>query len=167
MYHTFDNDQLVDELARLKVPFLRGGTDNPSNLPIPPATFICALAASNEARVRLALIPLFLQRPEYAAYVPHAYRDLSGNAQLVLTCYYTASHFLQKKYHSQLEIIHPVMNWLPDLFSNELEISSDEIDDGLQALDERHKELSGRKINWLGTYEHGVQKLLKFLKKTK
>ena len=159
------NDTLVDELARLNIPFLRGGTEQPNNQPIYPTTFICELATNDEARLRLALIPLFLRRPEYAVYVPHAYQNLVADAQIILACYYTASYLLQRKYSPQLHVFYSVMNWLPDLFSKELAIITSDVDVGLRILDERHKELSGRKINWLGTYEHGAQKLLKFMKR--
>jgi hypothetical protein len=44
--------------------------------------------------LRLALIPLFLQHPEFSAYARQAVQLLPPPAIITLQCYYTAAHFL-------------------------------------------------------------------------
>ena len=70
-------DQLVNALHVLGVNFLMGrtGTDNP--LYKQPVRLITELAQSGEARLRLSLIPLFLEHPEYASYVRKAAKGLA------------------------------------------------------------------------------------------
>ncbi|HND49419.1 MAG TPA: hypothetical protein PLL95_12720, partial [Anaerolineales bacterium] len=47
---------------------------------------------------------------------------------------------------------------LPDHFSLELGlVPSTDVNENLQELAKRHKELSGRRVNWLGTYQHAAQ----------
>ncbi len=57
---------MAGALHNLGVHFVLGGQGKPTELS--PASFILALAQSTEARLRLALIPLFLKRPDFAAY---------------------------------------------------------------------------------------------------
>jgi hypothetical protein len=148
------DDLLVSELWARDVRFLMG--QKPNHPPImEPAELIAALADSDEARLGMSLIPLFLQHPEYAAHVQTAAEKLSASARLLLKCYYTAAIWLEQKYLSPKDA-------LPDLFSDELDlIISDHPDENLRALAKRHQELSGEKINWLGTYEHAADVWLK------
>jgi len=47
---------------------------------------------------------------------------------------------------------------LPAYFLQELNLHSvDDPEENLKALAKRHKELSGTRVNWLGTYLHTVQ----------
>jgi hypothetical protein len=56
--HAFTPAQLVAALDSLGVPFLRGASG--SAVTLEPVALLAALVASNEARLRLALIPLLL-----------------------------------------------------------------------------------------------------------
>ena len=62
---------------------------------------IAELAKSNEARLRLALIPLFLKHPEFAAHVRKTATSLNKTARTTLQCYYSAAVCLQQKYRSR------------------------------------------------------------------
>jgi len=153
--------QLVGELDALGVHFLQGGHSPDTIMGVDPVTLLMALAASDKARLRLALIPLFLQRPDFAAWAGIAAQRLPVLAQVVLKCYYTAALLLQQKHLPRLESLLGQCSRLSDLFSAELDIlvpHDPEI--GLRALAKRQSVLSGRFINWLGTYEHAVQRLL-------
>lgn len=56
---------------------------------------------------------------------------------------------LQKKYQQTN---------LPDHFSKGLGLTpTDDVEENLRELEKRHKELSGRHVNWLGTYLHAEQ----------
>ena len=155
------NDQLVAALNALDVQFLFGGkqplVDNQMN----PPKLLCSLAMSDDARFRLAIIPLLLRHPEFAIATKVAVEESLQEAQIVLKCYYTAAHLLQQKYFARLQRIFGTHVALPDLFGAELGlITFQNVDEGLSRLAQHQRTLSGRSINWLGTYEHGAQRLL-------
>ena len=141
-------DQLAGSLQALGVNFVLGGKDEENDLYTQPSELITALAQSSEARLRLSLIPLFLEHPEYEAYVRETADHLEASAQLTLQCYYTAAVFLAEKY-PQLNIT------LLNHFSSKLDFHpADNPDENLRTLAARHKALSGSYVNWLATYRH-------------
>lgn len=147
---TTTGEQLASALHILGVNFIRGGKGADEALHNHPSRLIAALAQSDEARLRLSLIPLFLEHPEYASRVRAAAKKLDPSAQLTLQCYYSAAVWIAKKY--QLNIS------LPDHFSKDLNLTpSDDPDENLRALANRHAELSGSYVNWLATYQHAEQ----------
>lgn len=147
---TTTGDQLANALHVLGVNFIMGGNGDDQSLHKHPADLIAALSQSDEARLRLSLIPLFLEHPEYAPRVRSVAKRLDPSTQLTLKCYYSAAVWLAKKY--QLKIS------LPDHFSKDLNLTpTDDPDENLRMLAKRHKELSGSLTNWLGTYEHAAQ----------
>jgi len=141
-------DQLASALHTLGVNFVLGGRDGESSLPTDPGHLIAALAQSDEARLRLSLILLFLEHPEYATHVRKATQGLEPAAHLTLQCYYTAAVYLAQKY--------PLMGIvLPNHFSDELNLQPvDDPNKNLRALAKRHKELSQSYVNWFATYQH-------------
>lgn len=107
-------DQLADALHVLGVNFIRGGKDTDVFLSSHPSRLITALAESREARLRLPLIPLFIEHPEYAPRVRTPAKRLEPSAHLTLRWYYNAAIWLAKKY--QLNI------FLPDHFARDLDL---------------------------------------------
>ena len=95
---TSTGDQLTHALHMLGVNFILGGKDTNESLHKQPARLISALAQSDEARLRLSLIPLFLEHPEYASHVCDVVKGLAPSARLTLRCYYSAAVWLQRKY---------------------------------------------------------------------
>ena len=153
MRHVSTNtgDQLVNALQALGVNFLMGAKGTGESLHTKPARLIAELAQSDEARLRLSLIPLFLEHPEYALRVRGVAKKLDPSARLTLQCYYSAAIWLAKKHQ-------PDNLSLPDHFSKDLNITPvDDPDENLRTLAKRHKELSGSFTNWLGTYQHAEQ----------
>lgn len=153
--------QLAAELNHLGVHFVTGST---TDAPLPaakPETLLAELAASPEARLRLALIPLFLRHPEYARYAPEAARRLVLPTRILFQCYYTAAVLLQQKYAARLTILFDRQKPLPNLFSGDLGVPiSGHPDEQLKALAQRQAILSGDYINWYGTYEHAAKQFL-------
>jgi hypothetical protein len=148
---TVTGEQLANALHALGVNFIMGGNYEKTPLQNRPARLIAALAESSEARLRLSLIPLFLEHPEFARHVRGAAGKTTPSARLTLQCYYSAAVWLYRK-------IRPGTSLLPDIFSEELNLStSDDPDENLQRLAKRHQEISGTRVNWLGTYYHGAQ----------
>jgi hypothetical protein len=143
-------DQLTDALRALHVNFILGGNAHNSSLHKQPARLISSLAESNEARLRLALIPLFLQHPEFADYALDAAKLMDAPARLTLQCYYTAAMLLAQVHHLPFS--------LPDHFSKDIHLSltADPLAN-LQALANRHSDLVGQAVNWMGTYQHAEE----------
>jgi hypothetical protein len=147
-------DQLADALAGLGVKFLIGGRGRGDPLEKHPAHLIAALAESEEARLRLALIPLFLEHPEFSTHLGAVSAGSTVPARLTLQCYYTAAVWLQQRYTDG--------HGLVDLFSRQLGVEvTDDPGQNLEHLARRQRELSGMPINWLGTYEHAAEIWLK------
>jgi hypothetical protein len=91
------DDDLVSELWGRDIRFILGSAHSrPPKLS--PSELIAALAKSNEARLQLSLIPLFLRHPEFSKYVNAVIGNLNSSQQLILKCFYTASVWLEQKY---------------------------------------------------------------------
>lgn len=161
-------DQLISELWAQDVRFLMGRQFSSAPL-LAPAKLISLLAQSVNARVRLSLIPLFLRHPEFSAEAETADESLSPQSgQNVLRFYYTAAVFLQMKYQERLQKIFGVQNRLPDLFSSKLGVlPGKDPNQNLLQLAKRHQILSEHTINWLGTYKHAAERLIKHMEKFK
>ncbi len=159
-------EQLVSELWAWDVRFLMGQQPSPPPL-LPPANLIAALAQSENARVRLSLIPVFLRHPEFSAETEKADETLlTGSSQLVLRFYYTAAVILQGKYWERLNNLFSRQTRLPDLFSKKIGVViNEDHDESLSNLSKRHQILSGHFFNWLGTYEHAAERLIKHMEK--
>ena len=154
--------QLVAALDSLGVHFLRGASGAVGAMQ--PTALLAALAASAEARIRLALIPLLLAHPEFSVHARTAVQQLPPDAAITFRCYYTAAHWLQIKYRARITVSLGVMQSVPDTFSAELNLPEfADPDAALQTLALRQQELTGLTLNWLGTYEHAAQSWLRFM----
>ena len=164
---TVTGEQLANALHALGLKFIMGGKNEADTLHNHPTRLIQALAESDEARLRMSLIPLFLEHPEFAEYVSLSVRRLSPPARLTLQCYYSAAVFLQIIYRSRW---HPLLGKklsLPDHFSRLLNLPCEKDPEAnLRLLAERHQALSGENINWLGTYYHAAQWWINHLERT-
>jgi hypothetical protein len=157
-------DELVDALDALDVHFLSGGQPGVNVEQVHPERLLAQLAAQPEARLRLSIVPLLLRHPDLASVLPLALELASESARLTLMLYYTAAQLLQQEHHASLSRLLGTQPSLPDLYSAELGIcvTNDPISQ-LQRLAERHTQLNGLAINWVGTYEHAAQRLIKRL----
>jgi hypothetical protein len=157
-------DELITELNRLGVHFVTGGEPKMSAPPLLPVELLASLASQPEARLRLALIPLLLIHSEFAAAIPDALTRLSEREQLTLKLFYTAAVILQQCHAEQLRALLGRYDLLPDLFATELGIPViEDCRDRLKQLGERHRALSGLAINWVGTYRHAADRILRQL----
>lgn len=124
---------------------------------------MAGLVQQPEARLRMALIPLLLAYPEYAQDAFKALGRLDSSAAMTFKFYYTAAVFLQQLYRTHLDKLQGITTSLPDLFSAELGliVAKDATPQNhLNALGRRHQVLSGRKINWSGTYLHAADRFI-------
>lgn len=159
------DDQLVSELLLRDVLFVRGNqlTDTPT---LSPNILLASLAESKDARVCLSLIPLLLRHPEFAPKAELVEENLeTQKAKLYLCFYYTAALLFQRMYKKTLTKYLGYQSEIPDLFSTKLGVDiAQDPDMALHELAERHKVLSGQRINWIGTYRHAPDVWLRQLK---
>ena len=131
-----------------------------------PEDLIAGLVRQNDARLRSALIALFLYKPGYSKELPEALNKLTEGDRRILKIYYTAAVYLQQIHAQYLWDQIPNSVSLPNIYSTELGISIDlPPDDALKALASLHRETSGLAINWLGTYKHAAERLITRLQK--
>ncbi len=157
---------LAYTLEQIGVHFIARPANESIESVLPPDSLLCGLASSDEARMRLSLIPLFLNHPDYAEYVAEALNHLTLDQQQLLRCYYTAAQLLQQKHHAELNELFGDCESLPALFDETLGIDEIDVYDGrLQQLAKRQAQLSGRPINWYGTYEHAYTRMTRHARK--
>ena len=147
-------EKVVAELERLGVHYLSRLTNFSTHKIYSPAQFIADIVKQPSARVRNAVISLFLARPEYSAYVQEALRHSNAETALTLKFFYTAAVLLQEKYQ-----INPT-TVLPDFFLAEFGVTGRNPDEKLHSLGQKHQQVSGKSINWQGTYENAAKHLL-------
>lgn len=157
-------DQLVTALNRLDVPFLTGGEPASPLNSLSPFLLLGELIAQQEARLRLAVIPLLLRRPDVAVHVPSVVANIRSNQALQLKLYYTAAMFLQQQYQHRLQILFGQQPSLTDYFSLELKVPTHgSLPQRLQALARQHQCLTDNYFNWYGLYQHAAERLLKHM----
>jgi hypothetical protein len=150
---------LVGALDALDVPFLAGGAPD---VQLAPIELLQGLAGAPEARLRSAIIPLMLRHPEFSTDARAADQALSDLARVTCECFYTAAVLLQRRYRDRLAQVFGAQTSLPDWFSAALGIAlSADADAGLRALGERHAALMGLPLNWVGTYLHAAERLIR------
>lgn len=159
-----EEEALVAELELLGIHYLSRQTPYQAAQLRPPAQLIVDLARQPNARVREALISLFLARPQYASAVLAALPRLSENDALTLRLFYSAAVLLQLEHRDALgSATGDALRPLPDLFSAEFGLPSGDapISARITALAQTHRERTGITANWAGTYESVARKLLR------
>ena len=114
-----------------------------------------------DARMRLALIAVLLQRPEFALEAGDVLVVLPNDQRPIFKLFYTAACYLQAKYHEQLEELLGHFQKIPDLFSEQLNLDpGDSIEENLQELALRHTKITDLNVNWYGTYQHAAMRVI-------
>jgi len=156
-----DREALVAALRERGVDWL--APSDASGAPIPDEILIASLAANEDARLRQALIGLFLLRPGLAPLVLKLRPDMTpAPAEIELIAHYLAALYLQRMWRVRLTHYLPLVADLPDYFSKELSLPAPEDEygkTGLYALAAWHTEHSPQRANHLSEYE-GVANLL-------
>lgn len=154
-------NQLIDEMNRIGVNIIVGDNTPRVSIPLSPPELMAGLVAHRDARIRLALIPVLLQHPEYAPEAPKAIKLLDASEKLNFKLYYTAAYLLQIAYSDELEGLLGSLQNIKDYFSEELGVPSEgTVQDRLRLLAKRHKEITKMSVNRYGTYDHAVKWIL-------
>jgi len=157
-----EEEALVAELSLLGIRYLSRQSSYQANQVRPPDILLADLVQQPHARVRAAVIAVLLSHPEYAGVVPAALKRLSPQERLILQSFYVAAMLLQREYADQLRpLTGEHWQWLPDLMSKELSIPTEGAPrERLKLLDRELRRRTQTTVNWIGTYEQVVQKLL-------
>jgi len=159
-------NELTAELQAHGLAFLVGRQPAPSSPRLSSTHLLANLARQEDARLRVALIALFLSNTTVADAVPATLSQVDGKAQMTLKVYYTAAVILQEKYTERLRSLS--LGWfpLPDLFSRELGLpTAGDPQMRLQQLGQLHHQVTGLTANWPGTYEYAALRLIRRLEK--
>jgi hypothetical protein len=158
-----EEDTLTAELSQLGIRYFTYGKYDAISQPRPPSQLMAALIRHPSARVRAAVIAVLLAHPEFAVHVPAALQYLSSPERKMLRFFYTAAYLLQQQYACELQrITRSSLSPMPDLFSTQIGLTR------AGPPQERLKELAlicqrdtNVVINWVGTFEHAAQQLLR------
>ena len=157
-------DELVAALWALGVEFVAGdGEAALVGLPT-AATLMASLVQSEEARLRLAFIPLLLVHPSFSASAPDALTRVAAERQPLFKLLYTAARLLQEKYRERLAPLVQDRQPLPALYDQEFGLSGP-IPSRLESLAEHHRHITGQQLNWLGSYEHAARRMVERLER--
>jgi hypothetical protein len=129
----------------------------------PPDRLLADMVRQPSARVRAAVIALLLAHPDFAEAAPAALRRIGPAEQVTLRMFYTAAVLLQQAYSQRLlSALGSRWRALPDLFSDEIGLSPDgTARERLTMLGRQHRRKTRMTVNWAGTYESVVQRLLR------
>jgi len=159
-------NQLIGEMNRIGVNFVVGDTIPRVATSLSPSELMAGLVAHKDARIRLALIPVLLQHPEYAPEAQNTLNLLDDSQKLNFKLYYTAAYLLQIVYSEELEGLLASFQKIQDNFSEELKVSGDGTAlERLKQLAKRHKEITNLSVNWYGTYDHAAKRILARMRK--
>ncbi len=154
-----DGGILVRELHRLGIKTLRENAQVTAPfIPIDAVELLISLSEHQDARLRSALIPLFVHSPHYSNFIQQALADCSKQGAIVLRCFYAAAQILQSQHILTFEQFGYKEPKLPSIFHKELGFNtSDDVSTQLRHLAIQQRKLSKCAINWKGTYEHAYQ----------
>ncbi len=161
MFLVDDRETLVAALRARGVDYLTP-SDARLNQMIDDEALLNNLARHPEARLRQALIALFLLQPQLAPLVLRLRSDLQAEAARELLAYYTAAVYLQHMWRTRLQRYLENVQELPDYFSAELGLPQPHEEHGkagLHVLADWHARQSSYCFNHLSAYE-GVAELL-------
>ena len=156
-----EEERLVAELELLGIRYLSRHTSDQAESVRPPDVLLADLVRQPSARVRAAVIAVLLAHPEYAEAVPAAMERLRPAERLTLQTFYTAALLLQQEYAERLRSF-VGSRPLPNRFAADLglpDIASPR--ERLATLAQRHRQETQTDINWIGTYESVVRRLLR------
>lgn len=162
MLQVTEEEKLVAELELLDIHYLSRQTTYRADRVRPPEELLADLVQQPSARVRASVIAVLLAHPEFAAAVPQAMRAVSPARQTTLRLFYLAAMLLQRVFAEHLKArLGERWQWLPELFSDELNLIGDTPREKLIRLGREHQRLTRTVANWAGTYEDVARRLFR------
>lgn len=155
----------VYTLQLWNVPYLNDEGRTHTQEPLKPSELIATLIQSHSARLRLAVVPLFLCRPELSRFVLQVLPILDDYHHGLLKHYYTAAVYLQSLWKSQLPSVSKTP--LSDYFSVDLNLPDPNILHGrlgLFHLEDSLEKWTGYPYNYQSSFQAIVSLLLQATK---
>ena len=118
----FPRETLVAALRDNGVSYLVPGDADTDEVLKSPVRLLTALLCQPDARLKMAIVPLFLRQPALAESVPTLAARLDAPQSLELQTLYMAAVYLQRNWRSRLSIYLDDMTLLPDLFSRQMNL---------------------------------------------
>lgn len=122
---------------------------------------LAALASQKDARLRLALIPVFLSSQELASYITDALEVSGDSTKVTLKVYYTAAFLLSKIYADEFNAVGKDTQHLGDRFSKELALSGATDEERLKEVAALYEKATGLKANWTGTFHYAATRVIR------
>lgn len=160
-----EEERIVAELGLLGIRYLSRQTAFQPAKVRPPQALLADLMRQPSARVRAAVIAVFLSHPEYAEALPAALARLGPSERLTLQSFYAAAVLLQQVHANRLRpYVTRRWRWLPD--PSRAWVGWDMPSEGapqerLAALGREHQRRAQEMVNWAGTYEQVAHQLLR------
>lgn len=156
-----EEERLVAELELLGIRYLSRCTSDRAECVRSPDVLLADLVRQPSARVRAAVIAVLLAHPEYVEAVPAALERLRPTERWTLQLFYTAAVLLQQEYAERLRSFMAGQR-LSDQFTVDLGLPDTASPrERLVALGRQHRQQTQAHINWIGTYESVVHRLLR------
>ena len=156
-----EEERVVAELELLGIRYLSRHTSDRAERVRPPDVLLADLVRQPSARVRAAVIAVLLMHPEYAEAVPAALQQLRPSERRTLRLFYTAAVLLQQEHAERLRAFVAGQR-LPDRFAVDLGLPDTASSrERLAALGRQHRQQTQAYVNWVGTYESVVRRLLR------
>ena len=92
---------LISSLNSYGVQFLVGENEEEISSPLHPRELLAGLSLQDDARMRLALIAVLLQKPEFSLEASDVLDMLPNAHQPIFKLYFTAACYLQSKYYEK------------------------------------------------------------------
>jgi len=160
-----EDSDLVAGLAARGIRHLRVAGNAQMARCVTDTALITALAANPKPRLREALTLLFLRQPQLAVSVPDIADNLAPAAAMTLRHFYAAATYLQRFWHSTLQLYLTDFRLLPDHFGQivfHLPSPDDHFGEaGLRALAAFFAEQTDH--DWLSVYTATMELFLKQL----
>jgi hypothetical protein len=154
-------EQLIAELGLLGIRYLSRCTADRAERVRAPDALLADLVQQPSARVRNAVIAVLLSHPDYAEAIPAALERLGPDDRQTLQLLYTAAALLQQEHAERLRSF-VTGQQLADRFAADLELPhAASPRDQLAVLGRRHRQRTRTVVNWVGTYENVVRRLLR------
>ncbi len=155
-----DRDALVAALRERGVDYLM--PEDAIGGPVSAEALIASLAASDDPRLRQALIALFLLEPTLAEHVPAIEEQLDEPARIELIAHYMAAVYLSRIWVTRLSQYLPAAAPLIDFYSQSLGLPSPEVgfgEYGLRELANWHTRNASQRSNHRAEYENAADLL--------
>jgi hypothetical protein len=118
----YHRNTLIAELRERGVTYLSPGDAVATEPLASDGDLIIALLEQPDSRLHLALVPLFIRRPDLAQIVPGLVSQLSAESALTLQTLYMAAVYLQRLWRTRLSYYLPDLTLLPDLYAGHLNL---------------------------------------------